>query len=118
MTREEALILGVGSAAEAASLRDVAMKLLGAFEQHVEAESKWQDRMEQKLDDMPSLMDSKIEDCSARAKPYVDTAVHHAEEEVITQAYRARVARVLVGVIGVTAGVAGIVFGMMEHFFR
>jgi len=116
MTREEALILGVGSAKEAESLRDAMMQLVGAFDQHVRDEGEWQARMEAKLDRVPSVMDSKIASCREDVDGEFESIKTHVDEESIGRKMRSRSLRNTSILIGIAAAAVGILVSVLGLF--
>lgn len=118
MTREEAQILGVSGSDDARSMRDMVMRLLGAFEQHVLDEQEWQALALAELRGMPILMDVKIDACRDKTAPQVRRAIRHAEEAEIRSDISKTSWSVLARIITTMAAFSALCFGTYELLIR
>ena len=113
MTREEAKILGD----DPGSLRDAMMKLLGAFEQHVQNEDAWQQRIEEKLDAMPTLMDAKVAACRSDREDETSEAVEYVDKAIKREEFHSDQSKFVAWAVGIAGGVTAIILGIIRFIY-
>lgn len=112
---DEKRILGVSTRTEATNLRDAVMLLVGRFDEHSKALSLWQQRVEKELEQLPKVMDQKLEAHVCATAEDLKFAKDFAVQRRHLEGFFVGGVRGFAAVISTSAAVAGIVLAV-AHF--
>lgn len=112
---EEKRILGVSTRTEATNLRDAVMLLVGRFDEHSRALALWQSRIEKELEQLPKVMDKKLEAHVCATQEDLKFAKDFAVQRKNYEGFFLGGARGFAAVVSTAAAVSGIILAI-AHF--
>ena len=132
MNGEERRITGATTAADLPNMRDLLNRLLGRFDAMEEArrearhaDMQWRGSIEgrlaaieDKLEHLPAVIDAKIGECRSSRIHDTEVAVEWAKEHAAVDSWWTNTRSKVAVAVAVTAGMAGIVFGLIDLLTR